>query len=201
MRLEAFRVSVERGGRRVLNDVSFALESGEMIVATGRNGAGKSTLLRALAGLLPLASGRVELAPAPDGGLGECAHYVGHADALKGALAARENLEFFAAMLDAGQGGARPLDALAAFGLAHVAEIPAAYLSAGQKRRVALARLLVARRPVWLLDEPTTALDVAAAAQLVAIIRAHLADGGLVVASTHTKLDVEARELPLGAAA
>ena len=201
MRIEALRISVERGGRRVLNDLSFSLASGEMLVATGRNGAGKSTLLRALAGLLPLVSGRIAADPEPDGGLAECAHYVGHADALKGALAARENLEFFAAMLDAGHGGASPLEALAAFGLAHVAEIPAAYLSAGQKRRVALARLLVARRPVWLLDEPTTALDAAAARQLVGVVKAHLADGGIVVASTHMKLDLEARELPLGAAA
>ena len=200
MRLEAAGLCVERGGRSVLKDLSFVVESGEALVVTGRNGAGKSTLLRVLAGLLPLVSGAASLVPKGEETLAEQAHYVGHADALKGALTARENLEFFAAMLDAGQGGASAAQALEAFGLPHVADLPASYLSAGQKRRVALARLLVARRPLWLLDEPTTALDAASQRFVAELVRRHIAEGGLVVASTHAELDIPARELPLGAA-
>ncbi len=201
MRLAASRLSVERGGRIVFSDLSFTLETGEALVVSGRNGAGKSTLLRALAGLLPLTRGELSLEPVVDENAGERMHYVGHADALKGTLSVIENLEFHAALLDQRQGGLEPAAALGELGLGHLAHLPSAYLSAGQKRRAALAKLLVARRPVWLLDEPTTALDTASQAMVARIMAAHLAEGGLIVAATHMKLDLAARELRIGAEA
>jgi heme exporter protein A len=208
MRLVGAKITVERGGRRLFSDLSFEAAAGEALTVTGPNGAGKSSLLRAIAGLLSIAAGEMRL----DGGdgeqsLGEQAHYLGHADALKGALTARENLEFWAAMLStdgapAGvQGEGFSVDAaLDRLGLAHVADFPVSALSAGQKRRVALARLSVAYRPLWLLDEPTAALDAAAQSRLGEIMRGHLADGGLIVAATHAPLGLRGQELKLGVA-
>jgi len=200
MRLSASRLTVERGGRIVIADLSFTLEKGESLTVTGPNGAGKSTLLRALAGLLPLAEGEISFTPASEKTLSEQAHYIGHADALKGLLTVTENLDFLAAMLDICNGGMPTKTALAEFGLAHTADLPAAYLSAGQKRRAALAKLRIARRPVWLLDEPTTALDSASQALMAGIMAAHLAEGGMIVAATHARLDLAGRELRLGLA-
>ncbi len=201
MRLSASRLSVERGGRIVFSGLSFAIEAGQSLIVTGRNGAGKSTLLRALAGLLPLAQGDLSLTPASDETLVEQMHFIGHADALKGALTVAENLSFYAALLNSGRGGAAPGPALEAFGLGPIAHLPAAYLSAGQRRRAALARLLVARRPIWLLDEPLTALDAASQGLVTQIMRAHASDGGVIIAATHAALDLPAAELRLGAAA
>lgn len=200
MRLAASRLSVERGGRTVFSDLSFTVGAGQCLIVTGRNGAGKSTLLRALAGLLPLAQGELSVAPAHDAAA-ELMHFVGHADALKGALTVVENLSFYAALLASGRGGMAPAQALEAFGLGAVAHLPAAYLSAGQRRRAALARLLVARRPIWLLDEPLTALDAASQRFVTQIIRTHMSEGGLAVAATHAALDAQTHELRLGAAA
>ena len=198
MHLLAANLAIDRGGRRVVAGVSFELRAGQMLQVTGPNGAGKSTLLRALAGLLPLAGGTIACdGLAADEPLGSRAHYLGHQDALKGALTARENLAFWATQL--GGGGLSPEAALARLALPQVADYPVAYLSAGQKRRVALARLLVARRELWLLDEPTTALDVAAQALFADILREHLAGGGLAIAATHAPLGVAgARSLQLG---
>ncbi len=197
MPLVAENLHVRRGGRAIVENVSFRLEKGEALVVSGPNGAGKSTLLRALAGLLPLARGRFSL----DGDADEvqsALHYIGHADGMKPALTAQENLAFWGAFLSTGAPGLDPRAALKAVGLGHVAEFPVAYLSAGQKRRVALARLLVARRPVWLLDEPTTALDVAAQANFADLMRAFRADGGMIVAATHAPLGLDdARTLRL----
>ena len=208
MRLLGANIAIERGGRRLFSDLSFAAAAGEALVVTGPNGAGKSSLLRAIAGLLRVAAGAMALEGGDDqASLGEQAHYLGHADALKGALTAGENLDFWAAMLSADKASARVrtsampvLAALDRLGLAHVVDFPVNVLSAGQKRRVALARLLVAYRPVWLLDEPTGALDAAAQTRLGEIMRAHLAAGGMIVAATHAPLGLDARELKLGAA-
>lgn len=195
-------LSAERGGRPVFSDVSFSLGSGEALCVVGPNGAGKSTLLRVLAGLLRPAGGTVALDP-PDANdedlpLRERTHYLGHADALKGALTASENLAFGASL-----GGAAlqsPREALRRFGLSHAEHIEAGYLSAGQKRRVALARLAVSFRPLWLLDEPSTALDQASQTVLAAMLRQHLDAGGLIVAATHAPLGIgTACELRLGA--
>jgi heme exporter protein A len=207
MRLAGANVAIERGGRRLFSDLKFEAAPGAALIVTGPNGAGKSSLLRAIAGLLPLADGRLTL----EGGdeeqsIGEQAHYVGHADALKGALTAGENLQFWASVLGgaaASPRGGVPAAGVAAalerFGLRHVGEFAVNVLSTGQRRRLALARLLIAWRPLWLLDEPTSGLDALARGRLVEIMRTHLAAGGLIVAATHAPLGLEAGELKLGA--
>ncbi|MGI8569383.1 MAG: heme ABC exporter ATP-binding protein CcmA [Methylocella sp.] len=198
MRLSGSRLTVERGGRIVFSNLSFGLDAGGSLTVTGPNGAGKSTLLRALAGLLPLSGGTISCTPLSGGTLAEQAHYVGHADALKNLLTVTENLQFLAAMLDAGYGGMPVETALAELGLSHAADLPVAYLSAGQKRRAALAKLLVVKRPLWLLDEPLTALDAASQARMAKVMAAHLAHGGMIVAATHAKLGLPGQELRLG---
>ncbi len=201
--LVAEKLTVLRGGRAVLADVSFSVTGGQALIVTGPNGAGKSTLLRTLAGLLQPASGRMCLTSSPEPEMpGLSAHYVGHADAMKASLTAAENLEFWASMLGSSGSGAPPREALSAFGLAHVLNLPVAYLSAGQKRRVALSRLLVARRPLWLLDEPTTALDAASQVRLGDLMQAHLDEGGIIIAATHGPLGLDnPRRLELGTSA
>lgn len=212
MQIEASGLAVERGGRIIFTNIGFRLAAGEALLVTGPNGAGKSSLLRAIAGLLPLAEGRI--AVTPEGGrVGEISHYVGHADALKPSLTVYENLAFWAALLASGPGSGAPEAkseartearieaALVRVGLARIADLPAAYLSAGQKRRAALARLLAVHRPLWLLDEPATALDAASQKALAAMMKAHLDEGGLIIAATHAPLGLPARELALGAAA
>jgi heme exporter protein A len=201
MRLSAWDLTIERGGRRLFAGLSFAVDQGAALVVTGPNGAGKSSLLRALCGFLPLEAGGFTL----EGGdaertVGEQAHYLGHADGVKGALTAGENLAFAAAMLGGRSSREAQRDALARVGLAHVIDFPARLLSAGQRRRVALARLLIADRPLWLLDEPATALDAAAQAALAAIMQGRLRGGGIIVAAAHAPLGLDgAQELSLGA--
>jgi heme exporter protein A len=201
MRLRAWDLTIERGGRLLFSGLSFEADEGNALMVTGPNGAGKSSLLRALAGFLPLQAGGFAL----DGGdpertVGEQAHYLGHADALKGALTPGENLAFWAGMFGGDASRGAQSAALARVGLAHVIDFPTRSLSAGQKRRVALARLLVAHRPLWLLDEPTTALDAAAQGAFAAIMRTYLGGGGIIVAATHAPLGLAgASELRLGA--
>jgi heme exporter protein A len=201
MRLSAWDLTIERGGRRLFAGLSFAVDQGAALVVTGPNGAGKSSLLRALCGFLPLEAGGFTL----EGGdaertVGEQAHYLGHADGVKGALTAGENLAFAAAMLGGRSSREAQRDALARVGLAHVIDFPARLLSAGQRRRVALARLLIADRPLWLLDEPATALDAAAQAALAAIMQGRLRGGGIIVAAAHAPLGLDgAQELRLRA--
>jgi heme exporter protein A len=181
MGLAVSDLTCSRGGRLVLQGLGFALDDGETLVLRGPNGAGKSTLLRALAGLLP-AEGRVEL----DGrrldrdARAEAVGYAGHLDAVKPQLGVGENLAFWAGLF-----GGDPDLGLAAFGLAEIADRPAHLLSAGQKRRLGLARLLLAPRRLWLLDEPTVSLDAAAVSALLAAVGAHTAAGGLAVVATH----------------
>jgi len=185
LRLSVNNLACERGERRIFEGVSFTLQSGEALVITGRNGAGKSSLLDILAGRLHPASGTI-LLDAGERTLAECLHYVGHRDALKAALTAEENLQFARDFL--GNPALEPREALEAVGLAHAARLPVAYLSAGQRRRVALARLLVAHRPLWLLDEPTSALDTASQETLRLILESHRESGGMIAASTHSPL-------------
>ena len=184
MRLTAVELACQRGGRDVFAGVSFAVASGEALTISGRNGAGKSSLLRIIIGLVRAAAGRLSL----EGGdaelsIAEQAHYLGHQDALKGSLSVAENLRFWAGFF-----GAKSADIsgpLEAVGLAGLASLPAAYLSAGQRRRLSIARLIAAPRPIWLLDEPTSTLDAAAQDRLADLMRAHLKGGGLILAASH----------------
>lgn len=201
MRLIADQLGCRRGGRQVFAQLSFSLAAGEALIVTGRNGAGKSSLLRVVAGLVHLAAGTLSLDGAdPEQSIAEQAHYLGHQDALKPSLSVDENLRFWSAYL--GTGKADTGAALDAVGLAEISDLPAAYLSAGQRRRLSLARLVTVKRPLWLLDEPTTALDAASQERLARIMRAHLAEGGLILAAAHGPIGLDgARELPLGQAA
>ena len=199
MRLEAGGLAVLRGERLVLRDVDLSVAAGGASLLLGRNGAGKSTLLRVLAGLRrPDAGtlrwdGRDALAD-PSGHAGRCA-YLGHADAIKPGLTTAENLALAARV-----GGGRIADALERLDLAPLAELPARMLSAGQKRRLALARLSLSRAALWLLDEPTLGLDAASVARFGAMLAEHRAAGGVVVSATHLPLPLPgAEELRLGA--
>lgn len=180
-------LAVARGGLRVLEGVSFTLNPGQALILRGPNGLGKTTLLRALAGLQPAASGRME----PDA---PSIAYAGHADGLKSALSVTENLRFWAQVF--GQTDVDP--AIERMNLRNLAARPAHMLSAGQKRRLGLARLLVTGRKVWLLDEPTVSLDAASVALFAGVLRDHLADGGAALIATHIDLGLpEARVLDL----
>ncbi len=195
--LEARDLACWRGERAVFAGLSFTLAPGSAMLLTGPNGAGKSSLLRLLAGLLPPAEGRL-LWEGEDAFADRAAHarrlrYLGHGDALKPALTARENLDFYARLW----GGEAAL-ALAALGLAALADLPARVLSSGQKRRLALARLALAPASLWLLDEPTVGLDAASVARLGGLFAAHRERGGIILAATHLPLPLQgAGELAL----
>jgi heme exporter protein A len=189
MRLLADKLACVRGGRIIFENVSFTVAAGETLAVVGRNGAGKSSLLRLVAGLVPRSAGRLALEGGSDLGIGEHVHYCGHADALKPALTVLENLAFWQSYL--GDLWRDPLDALEMLAIEHLADMPASYLSAGQKRRLALARLLVSRRPIWILDEPTAALDRSSQSVLAGLMQEHLNSGGLILAATHGDLGFE----------
>ena len=184
MRLTAVDLACHRGGRDVFTGISFAVGAGEALIVTGRNGAGKSSLLRTIVGLVRVAGGRLSLEGGdPELTIAEQAHYLGHLDALKPSLSVEENLRFWAGFFGGGAVELRP--ALEAVGLAALSDLPAAYLSAGQRRRLSIARLLAVKRPIWLLDEPTSTLDTTAQGRLAEFMRSHLAGGGLILAATH----------------
>jgi heme exporter protein A len=199
MRLSGRGVRCIRGGREVFSGLDFDASAGEALAVTGANGAGKTSLLRLIAGLLAASGGSVDLTGG-DGELtlAEQAHYLGHRDALKPSLSVKENLSFWGDFLGPGAVSAAP--ALAAVGLDHVAHLPAAYLSAGQRRRLSIGRLLAVQRPVWLLDEPTSALDAAGQDLFAGLMTDHLRGGGLIIAATHAPLGVQAKELRIGGA-
>jgi len=200
MRLTATGLAAIRGGRPVFAELGFEVGDGEVLAVAGPNGSGKSTLLRLIAGLLTPSAGSITLTPASADGIGRVSHYVGHLDGLKPGLSLGDNLDFWRGLLE-GDRGLAINEALAAVGLAGLAGLPVAVLSAGQKRRAALARLLIVRRPLWLLDEPLTALDAHGHGQLAALIEAHCAGGGMVIAATHRDLPVQASAtVVLGAA-
>ncbi|HXZ45744.1 MAG TPA: heme ABC exporter ATP-binding protein CcmA [Pseudolabrys sp.] len=199
MRLKADELACNRGGREVFRGLTFGLAAGEAMVVTGRNGAGKSSLLRMIAGLVRIAAGRLQLeGGAPDTTIAEQAHYLGHQDALKPSLSVGENLRFWTEFIGA-RHDIEP--ALNAVELAPLADLPAAYLSAGQRRRLSVARLIAVPRAIWLLDEPTSALDAPSQKRLADLMRNHLTGGGMIVAAAHGPIGLErARELKLGSA-
>jgi heme exporter protein A len=173
--------------------------AGEALVVTGPNGAGKSSLLRTIAGLVRIAAGRLALdGGAADAPIAEQAHYLGHQDAMKPSLTVAENLRFWTRFLGSRSDIGPALESL---DLTSLADLPAAYLSAGQRRRLSVARLVAISRPLWLLDEPASSLDASSQARLSQIMREHLGGGGIIVAAAHGAIGLErARELKLGAA-
>lgn len=190
MRLVAEKLAGERGGEIVFAEVSFSLGAGEALVVTGPNGSGKSTMLRIVAGLLPAASGTALL----EGGgeewptIASACHYLGHANAMKMALTVEENLAFWRDFL--GHPHLAIDEALDMVGLPDIGHLPFGYLSTGQKRRVAIARMLASYRPVWLVDEPTAGLDKASEKGFEELMQLHLEDGGIIIAATHLPLEL-----------
>lgn len=177
--LAAEGLAVSRGGLRVIEGLGFTLDAGEALVLRGPNGIGKTTLLRCIAGLQPPAAGSLVL---PE----DAVAYAAHADGIKPALSVAENLAFWARVF----GGTATGGALRAMDLEALADRPAGALSAGQKRRLGLARLMVTGRPLWVLDEPTVSLDAASTLRFAEVVRAHLHGGGAALMATHIELGI-----------
>jgi heme exporter protein A len=193
MRLSGRGLQCVRGGRQIFADLDLDVSSGQTLAVTGPNGAGKSSLLRIIAGLLPPAGGSIVIEHGhQDLTLAEQAHYLGHRDAFKPTLTTTENLIFWQDFLGGSRADARA--SLDAAGLGHAAHLPAAFLSAGQRRRLSIARLIAVERPIWLLDEPTSTLDSAGQSAFTALMTYHLKNGGIIIAATHAPLGIEATQ-------
>jgi heme exporter protein A len=202
LKLSGEAVSCVRGERNVFSNLDFSISAGEALAVVGPNGSGKSSLLRLIAGLIAIAAGTIRLSGADDTlTLPEQIHFLGHRDAVKPSLTVLENITFWFDFLGGNGGRSTPSAALDAVGLGHLSHLPTAFLSAGQRRRLSIARLIALKRPVWLLDEPTTALDEAARTTIAGLMADHLRGGGLIIAATHQPLGIAARELRLGAPA
>ena len=193
--LTVSELAARRGEDRIFSGISFSLRSGEMLVVTGRNGSGKSTLIRVVAGLLAQDAGAVtvEVPGAEILHAAEACHYLGHRNAMKREITVEENLVFWKRFMGdfSGGTGLDPAEAVARLGLAELLHLPFGYLSAGQQRRMAMAKLLCAWRPVWLLDEPTAALDAQSEELFAGLMREHLGRGGIIIAATHQDLGLD----------
>jgi heme exporter protein A len=190
--LETIALACERGGLRLFSDLSFSLSPGGLLRVRGANGSGKTTLLRTLAGLTRPATGTVRWRGSDiDNDYRREMLFIGHAPALKDEMTVRENLEFACRLCGLDGSGTRTRHALERLGIARLADLPARYLSQGQRRRAALARLVLSSSvPLWLLDEPFAALDSGGIAQLSEICAAHLAGGGLLVLTSHQDVEI-----------
>ena len=200
--VEVQNLTCERGGRRIFRDISFAAASGQVLTLEGPNGAGKSSALRILSGLLPAASGEIRMqmtagyAVTDSEERGKLVGWVGHNDGVKAQLTVLENAKFFAALYGARIDVAGVLDHV---GLKRLANLPAQYLSAGQRKRLGLARLILSNRPLWLLDEPLSSLDAAGRRVAAELIGEHCDDGGIAIVATHETLGLDATRYFLGA--
>ena len=195
--LEARQLECTRGDRRLFSDLNFTLSRGQLLRVAGANGSGKTSLLRIMCGLLAPSSGELRWDGRPINAEREEYSrnlvYIGHLNALKDDLTALENLQVASALAGMPADAARMLAGLDRFGIAHCAELPAKILSQGQRRRAALARLALSPAvPLWILDEPFSALDVRAVVELERLIASHLASGGMVVLTTHQEVQVVA---------
>jgi heme exporter protein A len=199
MRVVVTDLAAERGGQHVFSGLFFSLEQGNALVVTGENGSGKSTLLRIICGLLEPVRGFIRL-ESGDGllDLQSSLHYLGHQNAMKPSLTVRENLQYWREFN--GNPHIAIDDALEQVGLIGIDHLPFGYLSTGQKRRVSIAKLLVSYRQIWVVDEPTAGLDEASEKRFAALMKAHLAEGGMIIAATHIPLGLEgAQRIDLGA--
>ena len=200
MTLRVSNLAAVRSGRPVFSGLDFQLGAGEALAVIGPNGSGKSTLLRIIAELLPAETGTVTLDGGEEGEpVAERVHYLGHRDPLKSSLSPRETLKFWQNLLGAPR--MSPEEALTRVNIAHATDLPSGFLSAGQRRRLSLARLLVSHRPLWLLDEPSAALDRVSSELFESLVVEHLHAGGLVMAATHLPFGFQTRALDLGARA
>lgn len=195
----AAAIACERGGRSVFRDLSFTLERGQVLALEGPNGAGKTSTLRILAGLLPQAEGTIQFYDGTNNVTdaeerGRFAAWLGHQDGIKAQLSVRENAAFFASLF----GARKAADVLERVGLAGAADWPAHFLSAGQRRRLALARLLLSNRPLWLLDEPNAALDSGGRELVTALVTEHCTAGGIAIIASHETSALASNRVALG---
>lgn len=202
MQLEVDNLTLHRGGMEIVSSISFALNAGEAMIVTGANGSGKSTTLRGIAGLLPIHSGSVSLYDETgkkfEEPVREFCHYLGHQNGLKPGMSVSENLLFWQSFMGAHQLSVE--EALEEVDLLHTIDLPYGYLSAGQKRRVAIARLLVSDRPVWILDEPTAGLDAQSVKVFANIVQTFCEQDGILITATHMPLGLaNAKELKIDA--
>lgn len=195
MALKVVGLSCQRGGRTIFSDLSVDVAEGNVLIVKGPNGAGKSTLLRAIAGLLRISTGTVHLGATTIDDRAvwqESVGFAGHLDAVKSTMTVRQNLDAWAGLFATDP--KRTDQAMATFGLEEIAEQRAAECSAGQRRRLGLARLIMIDRPLWLLDEPTVSLDDQACAQFASMVQDHAATGGIAIIATHIELGLQGSE-------
>ncbi len=191
MELIIENLACKRGGRHVFEGLSFSVQSGQGVLIKGPNGAGKTSLLKTLAGFIPASAGNIILKDGdPELEIYQQSHYVGHLNGIKHGFSVYDNVAFYASYFGHSN-SENVIQALNDFHLAELQNIPSEILSAGQKRRLGLTRLIVAFRPIWILDEPTVSLDHNSQEILAQLVAKHVTKGGIVIASTHIPLGID----------